>query len=680
MPFEKFSYRPIAQQLILVTIFALILVFAVMTFVVQQRASSSALTVAEENLRHEAQLMAGTLDSLFEAVRARGNRQSDFFLKWLPGKPVVEAATVRTGDVDLPEVRLGGQVINGDDSMLTEFRKLTGDDTAFLIIHNKRLHRVNALLRKADGSPTHGVPLPDDDPVAKSILSGQDYQGLAVRGGKYYFATVRQLRDESGKVWGAYSVRISLDDELKRIRDQFGSLVAGKTGYVYIVRPVGGDGDGEFVLHPAAEGKMLSTSGLAADETAIVGEIMKAKQGVFRYALRDGDSLRERVQVAASSAGWGWTVVTGSWLDEYLEESYALRNLLIIVSVLAAIILALVILVLVNSRLRGLSQLVGEVSKVSAGDLRATVKDADPQSRNEVHAIAHAFNEMAGSMRKLVSGVSQTSGQVGLAAHELQGAAQSALDSAGQASQSASGIAASVEQLSVSISQVADNAHQAAKISEEAKGVTANGRQVVERTMHELERVAGEIGESARLIESLGERSKQISSVVGVIREIADQTNLLALNAAIEAARAGEQGRGFAVVADEVRKLAERTALSTQEISTTVSAILQETENAVGRMQSVSGNMSGSVELAREAGESLSTIDQRAEQTVDVVMHIADGTREQSAASQEIARLVERIAQATEGTNERALGNRQRAVELERLAAELQAQLSRFTT
>ncbi|WP_374327409.1 methyl-accepting chemotaxis protein [Azonexus sp.] len=677
----SFSSRPIAQQLIIALVGALLLVFTAMTVIVQLRADGAAVSAAEENLGHEAKLMAGALDSLFEAVRARGNRQSDFFLRYLNGTLQPGTELVRTGDVDLPVVRLGNEVLNGNERILKAFQALTGDEAALLVLRDGKVYRLSTLLRDKAGKPMHGVPVKADDPVTLSLLADKDYQGLAVRGGKYYFSTVRLLRDASGKAWGAVSVRVALEDELKRIREQFGSIVAGKTGYVYIVRPVGDQGDGEFVLHPKFQEKLLSEVDVPATAKNAVAEILKRKNGAYRYLMPDADgNEREKIVVAATSEAWGWTVATGSWLEEYLEESHALRNLVIAISVGAALLLALLTLILVNSRLRGLSQLVGEVAKVSSGDLRVEVTDANPDSRNEVHAIAHAFNEMARSMRKLVSGAAQTSGQVGNAAHALQDAAQSALESAGQASQSASGIAASVEQLSVSISQVADNANHAAQISENSKAVTANGRQVVTRTMQELERVAGDIGESAVLIESLGERSKQISSVVGVIREIAEQTNLLALNAAIEAARAGEQGRGFAVVADEVRKLAERTAMSTQEISTTVAAILQETANAVERMQTVSGNMSSSVGLAREAGEALNSIDARVQETVGVVMHIADGTREQSAASQEIARLVERIAQVAEGTNERAISNRQRAQELEHLANELQAQLSRFTT
>ena len=679
--FSSLQRRPIAQQLILATIAALVLVFTVMTIIVQRKADSAAIAVAESNLEHEAKLMAGTLDSLFEAVKIRGETQSRFFIKYIGSTPELGQGMAKAGEVDLPVVKLGNEVLNGNERVLAAFKALTGEEAAFLFIKEGKVYRLATLLKDKDGKPMHGVPIGDADPVAKALLAGQDYQGLAIRGGKYNFSTVKLLKDGDGKPWGAYSIRISLDGELKRIRDQFGGLVAGKTGYVYIVRPTDEKTIGEFVLHPKFQEKSIAEVDLPAAAKASVTEVVTRKSGMFRYSMADQSGVeREKIIFAATSPAWGWTVATGSWLDEYLEESRALRNLVILISIAAALILSVLIYLLVNSRLGGLRLLVQEVSKVSAGDLRAAVRDADPASRNEVHAIAHAFNQMAEGMRNLVKGVASTSAQVGVAANELQDAARSAMDGSAQASQSASGIAASVEELSVSISHVADNANHAAHISEDAKAVTGSGREVVQRTMNELERVASEIKESAVLIQSLGERSKQISSVVGVIREIAEQTNLLALNAAIEAARAGEQGRGFAVVADEVRKLAERTAMSTQEISTTVSAILQETSGAVQRMQTVSANMSDSVGLAREAGDSLRTIDQRAQETVEVVHGIADSTREQSAASQEIARLVENIAQAAEGSSNRSVQNTERAQNLQRLAAELQSQLSRFTT
>jgi methyl-accepting chemotaxis protein len=438
---------------------------------------------------------------------------------------------------------------------------------------------------------------------------------------------------------------------------------------------------GEFVLHPKFEGKGILDVEMPNAAKLAVTDVISRKAGTFRYVMSDQNGAeREKIICAASSSAWGWTVASGSWLDEYLEESRALRNLVILVSFISALVLIAIIYLLVSTRLQGLNTLVREVSKLSGGDLRAAVPEADAVSRNEVHVIGHAFNQMAESVRNLVKGVSSTSAQVSTAATELEGAAKSAMESSVQASTSASGIAASIEQLSVSITHVADNANHAAEISSEAKTVTGSGRDVVHKTMSELERVAIDINESATLIGLLGERSKQISSVVGVIREIADQTNLLALNAAIEAARAGEQGRGFAVVADEVRKLAERTAMSTQEISVTVNAILQETAGAVLRMQSVSANMTVSVDLARHAGESLEAIDRHAQDTVEVVNGIADSTREQSAASQEIARLVENIANAAEGSSSRAVKNTERAQSLQRLSGELQSQLGRFTT
>ena len=676
-----FQRSPIAQQLIMATVAALILVFSVMTLIVQRKADSAALAVAEANLEREAKLMAGTLDSLFEAVKVRGDTQSQFFLKFAGGVPEVAPGSVKTGEVELPMVKLGNEVINGNERLLKSFRDLTGDEAAFLLIKDNKVYRLATLLKDKDGKPMHGVPIADADPVAKAVLSGNDYQGLAIRGGKYNFSTVKLLKGPDGKAWGAYSVRIGLEGDLKRIRAQFGSIVAGKTGYVYIVRPTDEKGVGEFVLHPKFEGKGILDVEMPTAAKLAVTDVISRKAGTFRYVMSDQNGAeREKIICAASSSAWGWTVASGSWLDEYLEESRALRNLVILVSIISALVLIALIYLLVSTRLQGLNTLVREVSKLSGGDLRAAVPEADAASRNEVHVIGHAFNQMAESVRNLVKGVSSTSVQVSTAATELEGAAKSAMESSVQASTSASGIAASIEQLSVSITHVADNANHAAEISAEAKTVTGSGRDVVHKTMNELERVAVDINESATLIGLLGERSKQISSVVGVIREIADQTNLLALNAAIEAARAGEQGRGFAVVADEVRKLAERTAMSTQEISVTVNAILKETAGAVQRMQSVSANMAESVDLARSAGESLQAIDRHAQDTVEVVNGIADSTREQSAASQEIARLVENIANAAEGSSSRAVKNTERAQNLQRLSGELQSQLGRFTT
>ncbi|MBS1139560.1 MAG: Histidine kinase, region:Bacterial chemotaxis sensory transducer [Proteobacteria bacterium] len=676
-----FARRPIAQQLILATVAALVVVFSVMTLIVQNKADSAAIAVAEANLEHEAKLMAGMLDSVFDAVKVRGDEESQFFRKYIGNMPEAGVGLVRTGEVDLPAVKLGSEILNGNDRLLKGFRDLTGSDAAFLIVRDNKVYRLATLLKDKDGKAMNGVPLPDGDPVTKAVLGGEDYQGLAIRGGKYNFSTVKQVKGADGKPWLAYSVRISLDKELKRIRDQFGALVAGKTGYVYIVRPTNEKGIGEFVMHPKFQEQQIGEIDIPEATRGILRQVLERKNGLFRYSMADtSGASREKIVYAATSQAWGWTVGTGSWLDEYLEESRALRNLLIVISIVAALVLAMLVYFLVSSRLRSLGQMVLDVERISQGDLRTVVQGAEPGSRNEVHAIATAFNHMAESMRSLVRGVSNSSSQVAVAAGELQDAASSALAASEQASVSASGIAASVEELSVSITHVADNANQAAQISADAKTVTGSGREVVYRAMTELERVAGDINESAVLIQSLGERSKQISSVVGVIREIADQTNLLALNAAIEAARAGEQGRGFAVVADEVRKLAERTSVSTQEISTTVNAILEETGRAVQRMQDVSTNMSGSVGMARQAGDSLEIIDQRAQQTVDVVHGIADSTREQSSASQEIARLVENIAQAAEGSNSRAVRNSERAQNLQRMANDLQAQLSRFTT
>lgn len=175
--FANFARRPIAQQLILIMLSAFVVVFSLLILVMQQKADGVAIEVSEQNLEHEVKLMAGMLDSTYDAVKLRGESEAQFFRKYIGGQPEIASGMVKTGEVDLPVVRLGGEVLNGNDRLLKSFRELTGSDSAFLMVRDGKVYRLATLLKDKEGKPMNGVPLPDGDPVAKALLAGQDYQG-----------------------------------------------------------------------------------------------------------------------------------------------------------------------------------------------------------------------------------------------------------------------------------------------------------------------------------------------------------------------------------------------------------------------------------------------------------------------------------------------------------------------
>ena len=239
-------------------------------------------------------------------------------------------------------------------------------------------------------------------------------------------------------------------------------------------------------------------------------------------------------------------------------------------------------------------------------------------------------------------------------------------------------MAASVEEMAVSVSHVADSSNSAQGIARDSLEKSRQGEEKIDRTVGEMMSMADAVRGTSATMEQLGRRTEEIGGIAGVIKEIADQTNLLALNAAIEAARAGEQGRGFAVVADEVRKLAERTTTATKEIASVITAIQGETRNAVGEMHGIVGQVTANAEAARAAGEAIGGIREGSARVVDVTSDIATALREQSIASDTIARQVELIASKSE-ENATAMGEAREASEsMKRLSAEMHALVDRF--
>ncbi|MDR0577366.1 MAG: methyl-accepting chemotaxis protein [Candidatus Accumulibacter sp.] len=292
----------------------------------------------------------------------------------------------------------------------------------------------------------------------------------------------------------------------------------------------------------------------------------------------------------------------------------------------------------------------------------------DVDGKDEISEVVKSFNALAGRLQETLAAIQTGAKEVSNTAQAVSSTASQVASSSSNQSSATSAMATAVEEMTVSIGTVSNSAEEAQALASEAEKNSVEGGQIILRTASEMDEIATSVSAASDVIIALGENSKQISSVVQVIKEVADQTNLLALNAAIEAARAGEQGRGFAVVADEVRKLAERTAQSTLDIGTMIDKIQASANGAVETMHHVVEQMEAGKALAREAGERMTSIQASADKVSLAVTEISDALREQSRASQDIAKHVESVAQITDENNAAAEASLSNARQLEELA------------
>lgn len=386
---------------------------------------------------------------------------------------------------------------------------------------------------------------------------------------------------------------------------------------------------------------------------------------------------RAQFQTPVHSRSGGAPIGTARVEISY-ESVNASKKSALLWSVLISALFLLVALgttILLGRVLQPLKDLAAKAELIASGDLTV---DVTASSSDEVGQLAAAFARMVEKLRDTIGRLVEASAAVASASAEISASTEEMAAGAREQTQQVSAVAASVVHLSKT---TADNSRSSISTADTARSARASaeeGGRVVEHSVESMRRIAQVVQVSAETVRTLGRSSAQIGQIVSVIDDIADQTNLLALNAAIEAARAGEQGRGFAVVADEVRKLAERTTTATKEIADMIKKIQQDTQDAVRSMEQGTTEVDEGIKLADAAGNSLRGIVTMSQTVTDMVAQIATASELQATASEQISKSVDGISSVARETATGIQQIARTAEDLNRLTENLQDLIGQF--
>ncbi|MBC3335758.1 HAMP domain-containing protein [Pseudomonas proteolytica] len=650
----------IASQLGIALAVILAVVISGSTVFALRSLDSANLQTREEHLASEARLLADQLNTFHSTLRESTQRLSGLFEKRFgAGLSVHAEQTVNVAGVATPSLYLGDAVLNNNFDEVDEFKQMSGGVATVFVRSGEDFIRISTSLTKQDGNRAIGTVLDRQGPAYQRLLAGQSYIGRAVLFERSYMTQYSPVSDASGKVIAVLFIGFDYTDAQNA---QFANLKRFRIGQT-----------GSLALLDEQKHWLVPPAGVQALEQAVpVILALAQKPGQGRFWSDQGEDF---YSVAVPFDGGPWSVVASMPKAEIRAVTWAVGIRLVIGSVLAMLLAVGAAVWLLRSKLQPLGDLVRQAEALGAGDLSARL---NVSSHDEIGQLARSFNQMGEALSTMVSHIREAAEEVNSRAQALSGLSGGAYEGMEQQSGEITSMAGAVEEFSATSLNIADNMGNTERLAQENAQQTRIGRNSMQEASASLEHIATALNSTATVINTLGQRSQEIGGIVGVITSIADQTNLLALNAAIEAARAGEQGRGFAVVADEVRNLASRTRQATDEISGMIQSIQQETGNAISTMEQ--GNVLMQEGLSRNAdvASALARIDEQSRSAGQQFAAITTATQEQSSTATLLSSNLQSIALANSEQREVVSNLAITARELETLAAGLRHEVDRF--
>jgi methyl-accepting chemotaxis protein len=601
-------------------------------------------------------------------------------------------------------------VVNNNFDLVDQITQETGARCTIFQKDGSTAKRISTSVTDKDGKRAVGTTISDE--VYREVFENRRlFQGRAWVVDAWFVTMYEPITDIRGDVVGALFCGVPEQSAL--LAKTLLAQKVGETGYIYAIDP-----EGTLQVHPTKTGSNLMQYDFIKEICAKGPKLGAGEIGWITYPWINKElgetQARDKIVAYTYFKDWNWIVAVGSYLEEFTSPVKTVRNAIVVMGFFSLVVSLLLGFWMSRGISRPVTQMAKVAQQIALGDVD---HDIEVKSKDEIGILAEAFRglieyikELAGaaeriaandltvkvepkstadvlgnSFKSMTINLSDVIRQLTDGSTQLVSAANEVASSSEQMSRGAKDqtdqmaqVSTAVEEMTATIVETSKNAGEATTGSRKAAETAGSGGQIVSDTIQGMQKIAAVVRESAQSIGKLAKSADQIGEIIGVIDDIADQTNLLALNAAIEAARAGEQGRGFAVVADEVRKLAERTGKATGEITGMIKGIQRETDEAVKSMEAGIQEVDKGRELADKAGTSLNEIVTMSQQVQDMIQQIATASEEQSSAAEQISKNVENVSTIARESATGAQQSAAAAEELNRQAEAMRQMVAKF--